>query len=75
MTEEDLDEAKDAALEIDEGDEVVEVHSDGRTSELSGANDEYVNPRGVRFTPQEPVKEGVSTDSNKVFMCNNIAKG
>jgi hypothetical protein len=60
LTEEDLDDNKDiASLETDDGDDVVEVHADGRTTEMSGPNDEYVNPRGVRFTPQEPIKDGM----------------
>lgn len=60
MTEEDIEEHKDTiSVETDEGDEATEVHNDARTSDMSGAPDEYINPRGVRFTPQEPAKEGM----------------
>ena len=59
MTEEDIDDNKDvASVGTDDGDDVVEVHADGRASEMSDSHDEYVNPRGVRFTPQEPAKDG-----------------
>ncbi|XP_048590620.1 Golgi-specific brefeldin A-resistance guanine nucleotide exchange factor 1 isoform X2 [Nematostella vectensis] len=39
---------------LDEGDDnVEEVQAEG-----TAAPDDYVNPRGVRFTPQQPAKEG-----------------
>ena len=62
MTEEDNDDRKEimgstASLETVESEDLSEV-TEGTQSESSLQQDDYVNPRGVRFTPQEPVKEG-----------------
>ena len=46
-----------ASLETVESEDLSEV-TDGSQPESSLQQDDYVNPRGVRFTPQEPVKEG-----------------
>ena len=40
------------------GSEDLSELTEGSQAESSGQQDDYVNPRGVRFTPQEPVKEG-----------------
>ena len=47
-----------ASLETVESEDLSEV-TDGSQTEPSLQQDDYVNPRGVRFTPQEPVKEGM----------------
>lgn len=41
------------------GSEDLSELTESSQAESSGQQDDYVNPRGVRFTPQEPVKEGV----------------
>ncbi|KAJ7337743.1 G-box binding factor [Desmophyllum pertusum] len=46
-----------ASLETVESEDLSEI-TDGSQTEPSLQQDDYVNPRGVRFTPQEPVKEG-----------------
>ena len=46
-----------ASLETVESEDLSEV-TEGSQPESSLQQDDYVNPRGVRFTPQEPVKEG-----------------
>ncbi|KAL9961546.1 hypothetical protein ACROYT_G030504 [Oculina patagonica] len=46
-----------ASLETVESEDLSEV-TEGSQTESSLQQDDYVNPRGVRFTPQEPVKEG-----------------
>lgn len=63
MSEEEMDENKDTpedgiSVETEEGDDAAEV-TERTSSESSVLQDEYVNPRGVRFTPQEPPKEGI----------------
>ena len=40
------------------GSEDLSELTEGSQAESSVQQDDYVNPRGVRFTPQEPVKEG-----------------
>ena len=40
------------------GSEDLSELTESSQAESSGQQDDYVNPRGVRFTPQEPVKEG-----------------
>lgn len=62
MTEEDNDDSKEimgstASLETVESEDLSEI-TEGSQPESSLQQDDYVNPRGVRFTPQEPVKEG-----------------
>lgn len=47
-----------ASLETVESEDLSEV-TEGSQAESSLQQDDYVNPRGVRFTPQEPVKEGM----------------
>lgn len=46
-----------ASLETVESEDLSEV-AEGSQTEAMLQQDDYVNPRGVRFTPQEPVKEG-----------------
>ena len=63
MSEEEMDENKDTpedgiSVETEEGDDAAEV-TERTSSESSVLQDEYVNPRGVRFTPEEPPKEGI----------------
>ena len=43
-----------------DGEDVEEVADGpvGQNVDPVAAQDDYVNPRGVRFTPQEPAKEG-----------------
>ena len=62
MTEEDIDENKDSleesgSVETETGDDATEV-AEHMPSKVSNVQDEYVNPRGVRFMPQEPAREG-----------------
>lgn len=62
MTEEDNDDSKEimgstASLETVGSEDLSEI-TEGSQPESSIQQDDYVNPRGVRFTPQEPVKEG-----------------
>ena len=45
------------SLDGEDVEEIVEGTM-GRNIDPSAPQDDYVNPRGVRFTPQEPVKEG-----------------
>ena len=40
------------------GSEDLSETTESSQAESSIQQDDYVNPRGVRFTPQEPVKEG-----------------
>ena len=47
-----------ASLETVESEDLSEV-AEGSQTEATLQQDDYVNPRGVRFTPQEPVKEGM----------------
>lgn len=47
-----------ASLETVESEDLSEV-AEGSQTEAMLQQDDYVNPRGVRFTPQEPVKEGM----------------
>ena len=47
-----------ASLETVESEDLSEVTEGGQTEGML-QQDDYVNPRGVRFTPQEPVKEGI----------------
>ena len=63
MTEEDNDDSKEimgstASLETVGSEDLSEI-TEGSQPESNIQQDDYVNPRGVRFTPQEPVKEGV----------------
>ena len=63
MTEEDNDDSKEimgstASLETVGSEDLSEV-TEGSQPESNIQQDDYVNPRGVRFTPQEPVKEGM----------------
>ncbi|XP_022788096.1 Golgi-specific brefeldin A-resistance guanine nucleotide exchange factor 1-like isoform X3 [Stylophora pistillata] len=46
-----------ASLETVESEDLSEA-AEGSQTEAMLQQDDYVNPRGVRFTPQEPVKEG-----------------
>lgn len=50
-----------ASLETVESEDLSEVTELGSQTDQSSLQqqDDYVNPRGVRFTPQEPVKEGI----------------
>ena len=45
------------SLDGEDVEEIVEGTM-GQNIDPSAPQDDYVNPRGVRFTPQEPVKEG-----------------
>ena len=63
MTEEDNDDSKEimgstASLETVGSEDLSEI-TEGSQPESNIQQDDYVNPRGVRFTPQEPVKEGI----------------
>lgn len=63
MTEEDCNEdskeimGSTASLETVGSEDLSEI-TEGIHTESGLQQDDYVNPRGVRFTPQEPVKEG-----------------
>ena len=54
-----------ASLETVESEDLSEV-TEGSQPESSLQQDDYVNPRGVRFTPQEPVKEGNNVNKNLI---------
>lgn len=54
-----------ASLETVESEDLSEI-TEGSQAESSLQQDDYVNPRGVRFTPQEPVKEG---NTNNIINC------
>lgn len=47
-----------ASLETVESEDLSEELG-SQADQSSLQQDDYVNPRGVRFTPQEPVKEGI----------------
>lgn len=51
-----------ASLETVESEDLSEL-TEGSQPDSNLQQDDYVNPRGVRFTPQEPVKEGNTSTS------------
>ena len=59
------------SLETEETEETEEVTEAGIMPESAVAQDDYVNPRGVRFTPQEPIKEGTVRFLINLFFLEN----